>query len=66
MRMDGGRHHFQFAAFLSVCTIFFLNEAGDCSVSEKLPCCCPCSAVVDNLGGTKERRTREVRRIELS
>lgn len=46
--------------------VLFLNEVGDCSVSEKLPCCCPCSAVVDNLGDTKKRSTKEVRRLKLS
>lgn len=65
VRMDGGIHHFQFAAFLSVCTIFFWMKR-DCSVSEKLPCCSPCFAVVHNLGGTKKRSTKEVRKLKLS
>lgn len=51
VRIDGGRHRFQFAAFPSVCTIGFLNEAGDCNVSEMLPCCCACSSAVDSLVG---------------
>lgn len=52
VRIDGGRHCFQFAAFPSVCTIIFLNEAGDCNVSKMLPCCCLCSStVVDSLVG---------------
>lgn len=51
-RIYGRRHRFQFAAFLSGCTIGFLNEAGDCNVSEMLCCCCACcSAVVDSLVG---------------
>lgn len=46
VQVDGGRHCLQFAAFLSVRTTGFLNEAGDCNMSEMLPCCCACSSVV--------------------
>lgn len=39
-RADQGRHCVQHAAPRSLCTSSFLNGAGDCDVSKKLPCYC--------------------------
>lgn len=42
VRMDGGRHHFQFAAFLSVCTISFWVKQGTVVCLRS----CPAAALV--------------------
>lgn len=52
-RADQGRHCVQHAASQSLCTIGFLNGAGDRNVSKTLPCCCSSCGVGHFVGSPR-------------